>query len=143
MQNLRGLVGIVSVVVFIAAAIASLSIVWVSISATANQLSPALSCAEMQATMPVRMESACLSEGTLKVNLARASDIEIKDLKIILQSDQLVEFACGESCSSCTVPETSGESKIFSAYLSSDYQGTPVALSLDGCIVQNVNLGSC
>lgn len=147
MQNIskRGLVGIVSIVVFIAASIASLAIVWTSISATANQLSPALSCSEMQASLPLRIDKACIDNGQIKVTLSRNSETEIKEAKISLAGDNSLpsqQFSCGNNCESCIIPKFSGDSTIFTAHLSNE-EITSASLFLDGCFVSSVDITSC
>lgn len=140
-MNRKGISSVVTTVLLILISIASLSIVASKVLPMID-LSPQISCTEMQISPPASIQSAVIENGEVKLTLQRYfTGRDIKALEFRIDSSEgSSQFACTPACENCIIP---GEGELAEYYFAFSPSEVPesIVLTIDGCTLQSYQLG--
>lgn len=148
--NKKGLSGIVISVLLILLSIAALAIVFLYLTNFLNKeanLSPGVSCLQMQSSSPLEISSACFSSSNneVQVSLKRSiQDLDINQIDFVLSSDNdSSSWCCGiPDCQECQVLEK-GKSKTYFFDLSDLRNPIRAEISVSSCGLDSVEISQC
>ena len=138
-MNKKALSGIVVTLLIILLAIASISILSINVSKfikSSVNLSPRISCLEMQSYSSIKIEKSCLNSETnaIELTLKRSvSDFEITQLDFTLSPDsESSSWCCGSpDCPYCSVLKE-GETEKYLFFLEEEAPSSAI-VSIDAC----------
>lgn len=144
-ENKKALSSVVITVLLILIGIAAIAIISTFLISYLNdsstQLSPQISCLDMQSQTILKINSACLNSenNEIEISLTRSiSDIKIENINFILSSErESSSWLCSESsnkqeCGDCIVLNE-GETKTYFFSLNANENPTSAIISIDSC----------
>ncbi len=149
-MNKKALSGIVVTLLIILLAIVSISILSINVNKfikSSVNLSPRISCLEMQSSNAIKIESSCLNSETNEIELTlkrSVSDFEISRLDFTLSSNtESSSWCCGSpDCPYCSVLKD-GESKKYLFFLDEEESPNSAIVSIDACELDKKIISQC
>ncbi len=145
-MNKKALSSVVSTMLIVLLAIASVSILAVAVNRFIKndiQLSPKLSCIDLQ-TSGIAIKSACYNSSSNSIQTAifrPLSETEISSIDFTITTDSnSKKFQCGLSCGSCSLL-SSGETRLYT--IPTQEKPSKVSISTFSCILDSKEVGDC
>ncbi|GEM_PF-3725527 len=142
MKNKKALTGIVAGVFLILVSIASATIIGVSVKNSALSLSPALSCADLRISSPIKITSGCFDSKSKMMEIKLSRDItDISKIESFGFSSKSKEWACSDLCGyGCKVPFP-GEEKTY--FIPSNENPVELIFKINSCELEKISLTEC
>ncbi|MFA5020224.1 MAG: hypothetical protein WC533_03945 [Candidatus Pacearchaeota archaeon] len=148
-MNNKAVSEIIVTMLFILLVIASISIIWFSVSKiTSTNLSPQLSCTEMKINPPVSINKICdnIETRDIEAVVERSNNeaVLLSSLEFVISSDTQREgyTCCADDCPNCEIVRP-GQYKKYYFYTENLGENPVFILSVDGCTLESVQIKEC
>jgi len=143
--NKRALSNIVTTLLIIILSLAIVATLWLMINSFANKpnLSPKVSCIDLQSKNELKIEKSCFNKDTneLEITIKRTfSGNEIDNVQFSLDSEV---WQCTDSCGNCIIP-SSGEAKTyFFDSNNANPENSNIKIYISSCLLDEKPVESC
>ncbi|MEK6800739.1 MAG: hypothetical protein AABY10_06145 [Nanoarchaeota archaeon] len=149
--NRKGISDVVAVSTLILLTVVAASMVYVSVLGTINkagaQLSPEISCLEMQGRSPFELKDACYNQNTkeIEVKMKRKLgnyDLSGVDFVVSTSNGEMKKWQCGDLCGNCILPNIE-ETKNYYFSFSDSLNLDSLEIYAEKCLISSRKIRMC